>query len=70
MGQQAAPFDLTQSEIEYLRLVVDGHADNQIANQLFISRRTVSTHTSHIFAKLSVSGRTEAAAVAIRNDLV
>jgi DNA-binding NarL/FixJ family response regulator len=47
-----------------LRLVAEGQSNRQIAGELFISTSTVSVHVSHILAKLSVSSRAEAAAVA------
>jgi site-specific DNA recombinase len=54
---------LTPRELEVLRLVAEGRSNRQIADELFISTRTVSVHVSHILAKLSVSSRAEAAAV-------
>jgi non-specific serine/threonine protein kinase len=66
---QSVPFGLTSRELDILRLIVDGLSDSEIAERLFISRRTVTTHTSNIFRKLGVSGRAEAAAVAIRRGL-
>jgi DNA-binding NarL/FixJ family response regulator len=53
-----------------LRLLVQGKTDREIAEALFITRRTVTTHTSHIFAKLQVTSRTEAATYAVRHHLV
>jgi DNA-binding NarL/FixJ family response regulator len=47
-----------------------GLTDRQIAERLFIERKTVGTHVSHILAKLSVSNRVAAAGVAIRLGLV
>jgi DNA-binding CsgD family transcriptional regulator len=53
-----------------LRLVVAGHSNPQIADILFLSRRTVTTHLTRIFAKLGVAGRAEAAVHAVRHGLV
>jgi DNA-binding NarL/FixJ family response regulator len=61
-------FGLTQRERDVLGLVCVGHTNRQIADQLFISPKTVGLHVSHILAKLSVTTRGEAAAVAYRLD--
>lgn len=60
---------LTPRELEVLRLVAAGRSNQQIADALFISRKTVSVHVSHILAKLGVSTRVEAAATAHRLGL-
>ncbi len=57
---------LTPRELEVLRLVADGRSNRQIAEELFISIKTASVHVSNILAKLEVSSRIEAAAVAHR----
>ncbi|WP_069884941.1 helix-turn-helix transcriptional regulator [Streptomyces luteocolor] len=68
----AAPADpaealgLTSRERDVLRLVAVGRSNRQIAEELFISPKTASVHVSNILAKLSVSGRGEAAALAHR----
>ena len=53
-----------------LALVAAGRTNGQIATALFISPKTASVHVSNILAKLGVSGRVEAAAVAHRLGLV
>jgi NarL family two-component system response regulator LiaR len=63
-------FDLTEREREVLRLVVNGHSNQQIAETLVISLATVKAHISNILSKLQVSSRSEAIAFAIRNKLV
>ncbi|MGW4022419.1 helix-turn-helix transcriptional regulator [Streptomyces sp. NPDC005009] len=68
----AAPADalgLTSRERDVLRLVAAGHTNRRIAETLFISPKTASVHVSNILAKLGVSGRGEAAAVAHRLGL-
>ncbi|NEA86604.1 response regulator transcription factor, partial [Streptomyces sp. SID14436] len=68
----AGPADalgLTGRERDVLRLVAAGHTNRRIAEELFISPKTASVHVSNILAKLGVSGRGEAAAVAHRLGL-
>lgn len=60
---------LTARERDVLRLVADGRTNRQIAEELFISPKTASVHVSNILAKMSVSTRTEAAALTHRLQL-
>ena len=69
-GQAAGAFRaLTDREREVLRLVAAGRSNRQIGEELFISTKTASVHVSNILAKLGVSGRGEAAALAHREGL-
>jgi DNA-binding CsgD family transcriptional regulator len=68
-AQPEAGFRLTDREREVLALVAEGRSNGQIATALFISPKTASVHVSNILAKLGVSGRTEAAALAHRLKL-
>jgi DNA-binding NarL/FixJ family response regulator len=52
-----------------LKLVATGQADREIAEALFISRRTASEHVGRILQKLGARSRTDAAALAIRLGL-
>jgi DNA-binding CsgD family transcriptional regulator/tetratricopeptide (TPR) repeat protein len=61
---------LTAREREVLGLVVEGYSNGQIAERLFISRKTASVHVSNILAKLGAATRVEAAAIAHRLGLV
>ena len=65
----ARSLGLTRREEEVLALVAAGRTNRQVAEALFISEKTASIHVSHILAKLGVSGRVEAAAVAHRLGL-
>ena len=53
-----------------LRLVADGRTNGEIAEQLFITRKTAGVHVTHILDKLGVSNRVEAAMVAARAGLL
>ena len=61
---------LTEREFDVLRLVAAGCSNRQIADALFISPRTASTHVEHILAKLGVNTRSAAVAVAMREGMV
>lgn len=67
-----APGDpgLTERELEVLRLVGQGASNRDIAASLFISEKTAKNHLTHIFEKLGVSDRTQAALYAVRAGLV
>jgi DNA-binding NarL/FixJ family response regulator len=58
------PFGFTDREREVLGRVAAGWSNQQIAERLFITRKTASVHVSNILAKLGVGSRGEAAAVA------
>ncbi|NJO79503.1 MAG: response regulator transcription factor [Cyanobacteria bacterium RM1_2_2] len=61
---------LTEREIEVLRMLAEGMANKTIARQLHISEHTVKFHISSIFTKLQVSSRTEAVTIGIRQGLI
>jgi DNA-binding NarL/FixJ family response regulator len=61
---------LTPRELEILQLLAGGQSPDEIADDLFISSKTVATHIEHIFMKLDVHSRVEAVAVAYRDGLV
>ena len=68
-GRATAPGGLSPREIEVLRLVAEGRSNGEIAQQLFITRKTAGVHVSNLLAKLGVSSRLEAAAIAHRSGL-
>ncbi|ASN12989.1 response regulator transcription factor [Latilactobacillus sakei] len=61
--------DLTNREREVLGLVAKGRSNQEIADELFITLKTVKTHVSNILAKLQVDDRTQAAIYAIKHQL-
>ena len=65
-----AGFGLSPRESGVLAILVEGRTNREIAERLFISEKTVAIHVGNILAKLGVSGRVEAATVAIRLGLV
>ena len=62
-------FGLSKRELEVLALIARGRTNREIGDRLFISQKTVGVHVGNILSKLGVSGRVEAAAVAIRLGL-
>jgi DNA-binding CsgD family transcriptional regulator len=64
------PNGLTPRELEVLVLLAQGKSNRMIANDLFISEKTVASHVSHIFSKLAVTSRSAATAYAYDHDLV
>jgi DNA-binding CsgD family transcriptional regulator len=65
-----SPVALTRREREVLALLCQRLTDAEIAAQLFISPRTASLHVSNILAKIDAPNRREAAAIAVRQQLV
>ena len=63
-GKAPLPQGVTGREHEVLVCLAEGLSDQQIADRLFISRRTVGVHVSHLLAKLNASRRGEAVAAA------
>jgi len=64
------PHGLTDRQLQILRLLAEGHSDREIADALFISRRTAMTHVARILARLDVPSRTAAVAVAYKHRLI
>jgi DNA-binding CsgD family transcriptional regulator len=66
----ASAHGLSAREIEVIRLVAAGRSNGEIAERLFITRKTAGVHVTHILNKLGVSNRVEAAMAAARLGLV
>ncbi|HTQ69026.1 MAG TPA: response regulator transcription factor [Solirubrobacteraceae bacterium] len=64
------PDDLSQREVEVLTLIARGHTNAEIAEQLYLSVRTVETHRSHIQQKLRLTTRSELVGYALERGLV
>jgi DNA-binding CsgD family transcriptional regulator len=64
------PHDLTPRELTVLELLAAGRTNREIAEELFLSRRTVDMHVRHILAKLNAANRVEAAGMAHELGLV
>jgi DNA-binding NarL/FixJ family response regulator len=61
---------LTKREQEVLQLLADGLRPEDIAERLFITRKTVGTHVENILRKLGVRSQTQAVALAFREELI
>jgi two-component system, NarL family, response regulator NreC len=64
------PDDLTEREVEILRLIALGHTNVEIGEQLYLSVRTVESHRAHIQQKLRRSSRAELVRYALDHDLL
>lgn len=63
-------YNLTDRELEVLRLLVDGLKKREIAEELFVEFCTIDTHMRNIYAKLHVHSRTEAVVKALKERLI
>lgn len=61
---------LTERELEILKYIAQGSSNQEIADELVVSERTVRTHVSHILSKLHLANRTQAALYALREGYV
>lgn len=64
------PGELTEREVEVLKLIALGHTNAEIGEQLFLSVRTVESHRAHIQQKLDLSSRSELVRYALDHGLV
>jgi DNA-binding CsgD family transcriptional regulator len=62
-------YGLSPRELEVLQVLIEGRTNREIAEQLFISDRTVGVHVRRILSKMGVSWRGQAAAIAIRSGI-
>ncbi len=68
-ARESAAADLTERELDVLRLIAGGMSNNEIAEKLVISEKTVKTHVSNILSKLHLDDRTQAAIYALKHNL-
>ena len=61
---------LTRREIEVLTLVIEGSSSTEVADKLFVSKRTVDFHLANVYRKLSVKSRLQAYHEAMRRGLL
>ena len=69
VGRAIYPAGLTSREVDVLRLVAQGLSDNEVAEKLVLSPRTVNAHLTSIYSKLDVNSRVAATRFAIENGL-
>jgi DNA-binding NarL/FixJ family response regulator len=64
------PDRLSEREVEVLRLVARGHTNQQIADELILSHKTVARHMSNVFVKIDVDNRAAATAYVFERGLL
>ncbi len=64
------PIKLTKREIEVLTLVIEGKSSKEVADMLYVSKRTVDFHLANIYDKLQVTNRVQAFRRATRLGLI
>jgi len=70
LSEERANEELSEREMEVLRLLPSGASNKAIALQLGLSENTIKSHISHIFGKLGVQSRAEAVSLAVQRGLV
>lgn len=63
-------YNLTSREAQILKLITEGHSNNEIAKELFVSINTTKAHVASILQKLEVDDRLQAALKALKNKIV
>ena len=68
--EEAQSVKLTKREVEVLTLVIEGKSSKEVAELLFVSKRTVDFHLANIYDKLNVTNRVQAFREATRRGLI
>lgn len=68
--KEASSVKLTKREIEVLMKVIEGKSSKEVADELFVSKRTVDFHLANIYEKLHVNNRVQAFREATRRGLI
>ncbi len=63
-------FDISEREMDVLKLVADGLSNEEIAEKLYISKFTVKNHIASLISKLAVKDRVQMAVFALKNDII
>jgi DNA-binding NarL/FixJ family response regulator len=69
VGERPGDNSLTEREVEILQHMALGQTNQEIADELFLSERTVRTHVTNILAKLGLNNRTQAVLHALRQGI-
>jgi len=64
------PSELSDREVDVLRLLADGRSNKEIGHMLGVTEATIKVHVTNLFGKLGVTARTEAIVVAVRRGLI
>jgi len=70
LAEHLSDEDLSEREIQVLKLVMAGNRNRDIADALFISEETVKAHLKHIMEKLGATDRTQAITIAVRRGII
>jgi DNA-binding NarL/FixJ family response regulator len=70
LANHATDDQLSEREIEVLRLIAAGHSNKRIAERLFIGEGTVKTHVSNLLSKLSANDRAHAVTIGLRRGII
>lgn len=69
-NSEQEPVKLTKREVEVLTLIIEGRSSKEVADMLFVSKRTVDFHLANVYEKLDVSNRVQAFRRASRLGLI